>query len=54
MSNYAKAIVSIVGSVAMLVAVAVARNGIDLGEDWPQLIVAIVTPVAVWAFPNAD
>lgn len=52
MSKYSKAIVAVVGVGATLFFDAYGQQ-IGLPADWPETVTAMLTPVAVWLFPNA-
>ena len=52
MSKIAKLIAAVAVAVAALLAEQFASNGIQLGEDWPQLVASVLTPFVVWRWPN--
>ena len=53
MQKYNKAIVAVVG-VALTLFYDSYGAQLGLPTDWPKIALGIVTPIAVWAFPNKE
>lgn len=52
MSNYTKAIVAVIGAAVAAVQIALTGdNSID-GQEWTTIVIAVVTAVGVYFFPN--